>query len=631
MAAQSVKAQAHNSATAISSTSAPFIPGADVAPVDIHPPLSVRENNQVAAHAGGVEIAVDVPAAIQPAHILPNGVVNLLRLKCPTIRSYIGTNTTQPTGAALRSGLNRTLAPFENGQENAHQACSTLPGFEQSQFDAEMAAGREPTTPCYTCEQARVDGATTCPTGGCVMPDGTTTNAPVDLLVWDCKIKAVGHITIANSIVASEFATKLISVRDKIFAYDQGIYKEVNHDALIRKILPHLGPMGTVKQAEAIGTTLRVANVRHMDFITPNSNVICFKNGTLNVATRLLESHSPGHMLLNRIDYDYIADAACPGFMAFLESIWVRDSDREQKITFIREWLGYLLVADTRMQKMLILKGEGANGKSVLMDVVRGMIGEINTTSVMLDRLRMPYVRATMEGRLLNQSADLPKRGIVSDGDLKAIISGDPIEASPKLKPSYTIKTYVRMMVATNNMPNSRDTSDGYIRRLIILGFNRQFSEAERNPHLLQSLLQEMPGIIAWAVGGLYQLREQGRFTIPSSSEQAVQTYREDISPVRLFAEECLVPSPDRLGFLSKDLFMAYRSWCRDRGFDAGNMIIFGRELAMLGFEQRKSGSTWWRVRVTAAGQDYFSPARAFATPAEIAAPQSESSHPLLA
>jgi putative DNA primase/helicase len=47
------------------------------------------------------------------------------------------------------------------------------------------------------------------------------------------------------------------------------------------------------------------------------------------------------------------------------------------------------------MQKMLILKGEGANGKSVLTDVARHLGGEKNTASAMLDRLRLPHVRAT--------------------------------------------------------------------------------------------------------------------------------------------------------------------------------------------------------------------------------------------
>jgi putative DNA primase/helicase len=311
---------------------------------------------------------------------------------------------------------------------------------------------------------------------------------------------------------------------------------------------------------------------------------------------------------MNGINQVYEVEAACPQFKMFLERIWRDDADQAEKIAFLRQWMGYLLVADTSLQKMLILKGDGANGKTLLMDVVRAMIGERNSESAMLDRLRMPYVRATLVGKLLNQSADLPKRGIVADGDLKAIVSGDPIEVSPKYKPSYTIVPYARLMVATNNMPNSKDTSEGYFRRLMILPFNRIFPESERNPELRQSLMAEMSGIIAWAIGGLYDLRTRGQFTIPCSSMQAVQAYRDDISPVRLFAEECLTHSTGKFGLQSKNLFMAFRSWCRDRGFDAGDATILGRDLAALGFNSRKSSTTVWLVTPKDGSQAYFTP-----------------------
>jgi len=165
-------------------------------------------------------------------------------------------------------------------------------------------------------------------------------------------------------------------------------------------------------------------------------------------------------------------------------------------------------------------------------------------------------------------------------------------------------------MVATNNLPSSKDTTHGYFRRIVILPFNRQFGEHERNPRLLQTLLSEMNGIIAWAVEGLYELRRQGRFTIPPSSDAASQAYQENISPVRMFANDCLAHSPDRSGFTARDIFLAFRAWCRDRGFDAGNMVSLGRELSSLGFTNRKSSTTLWLVTAKESAHEYFHPAQ---------------------
>jgi putative DNA primase/helicase len=263
------------------------------------------------------------------------------------------------------------------------------------------------------------------------------------------------------------------------------------------------------------------------------------------------------------------------------------------------------------MQKMLILTGLGANGKSVLMDLIKAVVDDKNTINAMLSDLSKSYVRSTVEGKLLNVSPDLPKKGIVADGEFKALVGGDDVEAAAKYKDSHTIKPYVRLMVATNNMPNCKDTSNGFFRRLMILTFNRKFAENERNPNLLRELIPEIPGIVAWALEGLYELRAQGRFTIPESSELAVRLYQEEISPVQMFADECLVASTDRIGIRSSDLFMAFRGWCRDRGFGPGSIVTLGRDLSALDrFGQRKSSQTWWLVSAKEDAQEYFRPAQ---------------------
>lgn len=211
---------------------------------------------------------------------------------------------------------------------------------------------------------------------------------------------------------------------------------------------------------------------------------------------------------------------------------------------------------------------------------------------------------------MLNQSADLPKFGSVADGDMKSIVSGDGVEVSPKHKPSHTIRPYARLMVATNHLPPSNDASEGYFRRLIILPFNNLVPANDRDLRLLERLLTETNGIIAWAVRGLYELLERGSFTIPSSSADIARAYRAEVSPIKMFAEECLTDSPDRSGYRSRDLFMAFRSWCRDRGLDAEDIVSMGRGLLSMGYNHRKSGTTIWLVKATDSGDEYFKPAQ---------------------
>lgn len=534
--------------------------------------------------------------AILP-QLYPRHLLDLQLLKCRTLRACCNGGN-QRLSEALHIGAVNIMAKFDGGRDvmRAKGIESSVPA---------MTIG-DTAQPSLCAQMLSADGAV-CPTGGCPLPDGSIACNPEELLRWDGNFKTVGHVNIAKSIVASEFGSKLlVDEDDSLYAPEDGAYRRIDDNRVTRTIISHLGVNCKVVDADAIRKMILVTSSQKTVGIAPSGNHICFTNGTFNVLRGTLGSHDTTPSLFNHIPHDYVANSSCPNFMAFLDSIWNGDNDARQKHQFIQQWMGYLLTADSSQQKMLILKGEGANGKSVLMDIARHLVGEKNTSSAMLGRLHMPYVRATLDKKLLNQSADLPKLGSVADGDLKAIIGGDSIEVSPKYKPSFTIKPYARLMVATNNMPRSSDTTEGYFRRLIVLTFNRGFVENERNPLLLSELLTEMPGIVAWAVDGLRALRAAGRFIIPPSSVQEVDAYREELSPAAVFADECLDLSGDRSGIRSRDIFMTFKRWCGHRGFNAGNMVTLGRELVKLGFPHRKSGNTVWLVKPTESGREYF-------------------------
>lgn len=542
---------------------------------------------------GNALVQGDRPATAEAHHhtLLP-----LQLLKCRTLRACCsGEGSCSST--ALAAVAAKQLARYESIQD-----FTTSKGL----ITLGSAIAAADTTQPPSCTEIQESGATTCPAGGCPLPHGGIAESPEDLLRWNCSIKDVGHVILARSVVASEFGTDLfVAPGDKTYAFQDGAYQPISDSKLQRLVITHLGNESTIHIAKAIHKMILTIEARDAE-VQPSPHHICFKNGTFDLATGRLGEHSIVHNLFNRIPHSYIPGSQCPEFMAFLGSIWHGDSDAQQKKGFIQEWLGLLLTADSSHQCMLILKGEGSNGKSVLMEIARQLVGEANTTSAMLDRLNVPHVRSTIDKKLLNQSADLPKLRQVADGDFKAIISGDSVEASAKYKPSATFKPYVRLMVATNNMPHSKDTTDGYFRRLIVLSFNRQFAESERDPNLLAKLKEEMPGIVAWAVEGARMLRERGKLSVPPSSNQEVRTYREELSPAMSFAGECLEASRGTSGIRAADLFSAFSAWCKAHGFSVGSSISLGRELTRLGFRSRKSGTTLWMLQLSAIGRRYL-------------------------
>ena len=95
-----------------------------------------------------------------------------------------------------------------------------------------------------------------------------------------------------------------------------------------------------------------------------NRHLICCTNGTLNVQTLELLPHSPGHMLRTGLNVPDDPGAQCPHFLSFLHVIFRDDEDRDERIAFLQQWFGYLLMPTSRLQLMLWLVGASRPGRT---------------------------------------------------------------------------------------------------------------------------------------------------------------------------------------------------------------------------------------------------------------------------
>lgn len=404
-------------------------------------------------------------------------------------------------------------------------------------------------------------------------------------------------LQIAETFAERHYAGHLVHLGNQFRAYEAGCWNALNVDCDIKqRLLRDLGDAATSGKINEAVELLRIAHGKKDEDFGHASALICLRNGTLDPITGKLLPHAPEHYLTNRLEIDYDAAAECPLWLSTLAGIFQPDPDRAERIQFLQEFIGYCLIPDTRMHKFLWLVGAGGNGKSLVLSVVANLIGTHNVGHAAIERLENPNVRAELQGKLINISAEMSAQATVSDSYLKQIVSGDCIEAERKFEPSFSFKPYAKLIGATNTLPRLLDHSDGFARRAVIVRFNRQFSEAERDPRLEDKLKTELPGILNWALAGLQTLLSRGRFILPPSSEQEVQRYRLNSDPVRQFAEEFLTPNTDKSTWLgSALLYQEYRDWARDNGFVPCASNLFAERLQAVGFEKirLKEGIRW--------------------------------------
>jgi len=299
------------------------------------------------------------------------------------------------------------------------------------------------------------------------------------------------------------------------------------------------------------------------------------KNGMFYIQTKNLVPHQEGYYSTIQLKVNYNPAAKCPRWERFLVEVFEGDPEL---IALIQEFMGYSLVPDTRYEKALLMIGEGANGKSTLIKVWEQLLGPENISSVTLSNLQNQFHRVTLHRKLLNMAAELNSMTVNQSDYFKRIVSGDTIDAAHKLKPVFSFRPYARLVFAMNRMPQVKDTSHGFYRRLILVPFNRKFEGDDADKRLSYKLLAELDGIFLWALEGLDRLYRNDGFTEPQSSRKRLAGYKRANNPVVAFVDDCCELEADA-STKKQDLYKQFKDYCSDNGYSAGSDNEFFKEL----------------------------------------------------
>jgi P4 family phage/plasmid primase-like protien len=314
---------------------------------------------------------------------------------------------------------------------------------------------------------------------------------------------------------------------------------------------------------------------------TDHGRTIAMANGLVDIDRLLdqtggpvLQRHTPDWFSPVCLPYAYQPDAECPQFLAFVREVLEGD---EERITLLRQWFGYLLAGDTSLQKFLILVGEGANGKTVIIVLLTALLGEANVSTVPLELFGERFQLTATLGKLANLVPEVGTVSRVAEGFLKAFVAGDRMYFDRKNLPGIDARPTARLMLATNTLPPFADRSGGVWRRLMILPFRVTIPPDRQDPHLATALLAELPGIFNWATEEWRHLRG-GRFIEPRMCRQVLEDFRIDSNPAQAFLLEA-VRSARGSSIPSRELYDQYREWCDGHGHKPIPDSQFGKEV----------------------------------------------------
>lgn len=289
---------------------------------------------------------------------------------------------------------------------------------------------------------------------------------------------------------------------------------------------------------------------------------------------------SPSFFCPYALDYDFDRDAPKPErWLSFLDELWPDDPD---SISTLQQWMGYLLLPDTKHQKILMLIGPKRSGKGTIARVISALIGRDNVANPTLASLGTNFGLAPLIGKpaaIITDARLSGKSDIASVVERLLSISGEDGQTIDiKHKTPWSGRLSARFTIISNELPRLTESSGALAGRLIVLRAYRSFF-GEEDLGLESRLTAELPGILMWAIEGWRLLRERGRFVQPRSAAEIVEELEDLASPIGTFVKErCVVRAEEEIPI--KTLFLAWKEWCQENNREhVGDVHGFGKNI----------------------------------------------------
>ena len=315
---------------------------------------------------------------------------------------------------------------------------------------------------------------------------------------------------------------------------------------------------------------------------TEGQTLINLRNGTFEITAehQSLREYRAEDFLRYRLDFDYDPQATAPMFQKFLDRV-LPDKDCQAVLS---ECMGYIFTKGLKLEKVLLLTGTGANGKSTFFSIATAIFGQDNVSSFSLQELtKGQYQRAELQDVIVNFCSEIS--GKMETAVFKQLASGEPVSARHIFGRPFTMTDYAKMVFLCNELPWQIEQTDAFFRRFIIIPFEQTIPEEERDPDLANKIIaSERSGVFNWMLDGLKRLLKNKRFTESEVIKKQVDEFRYERDTVGIFLDqENYVPSNEKEEKLSV-LYEKYSRYCRGAGLWTVSTVAFAKRLRVYGY-----------------------------------------------
>ncbi|WP_259463024.1 DNA primase family protein [Streptococcus iniae] len=364
-----------------------------------------------------------------------------------------------------------------------------------------------------------------------------------------------------------------------VFDYDTGLYSDSAD--LFNQLCHTFDTRVHPKTWDSIKKVVRLKTKMRPTFSDPT--LIPVNNGVVNLETKELMPFSPDYVITAKISTDYQVNPVKPlfdgkfDFDNWLSEIACHD---DEVITLLWQIMNEAINPNHTRGKMAILYGEGNNGKGTFQSLLINLIGLSNVSALKPDQFMEKFKLSSLIGKVCNIGDDISSKYLDEVSDLMSIVTGDTITIEEKHLPSYEVSLKLFCLFSGNALPNARNKSQGWYRRLCIVPFNADFNGSKEIPEIKNIYLKDRQ-LLEWVLWKIINIEPFEKFIEPSVVTKTLDNYKKDNDFVLSWVIDVYLPSKwDEYAkfplFLAKEKMEEY---LKDSGIEHANMYGFGNRL----------------------------------------------------
>lgn len=290
-------------------------------------------------------------------------------------------------------------------------------------------------------------------------------------------------------------------------------------------------------------------------------------------------------------------NATCPVYDKLF--VWAQPQDDMRR--YLHQWGGLNLTGEMGEQCLQFWHGGGGNAKSTVIDAWAHAAGDYSTTVGIETFLDQGVKKsggnptpdlARLGGVRMLRTSEPEKGAKLAEALIKLVTGGEPMAVRFLNKGFFDLRPLYKLTISGNHWLGIMGTDNGIWRRVKLISWLSQITDAEKDEALPAKLQAEASGIFNRLIAGLLDYLQHGLIE-PESVTKATAEYREASDPLGRFLKLCIEPA-DGVRVQSSKLYQLYKAWCVLSGEKEWSNKGLTQAMLDKGYRKKTSDGVQW-------------------------------------